>query len=109
MTWASNPALAAPGPSMVTSMMTACMAANLPYLVWWSGQPVPAEPSGGFRCGIAPDPLASAAIEIQQLGAASVGGPAGPCVFAYRPKRFFKKAAWSALAAVSTVLCVAPA
>jgi len=42
-------------------------------------------------------------------GAASVGGPAGLCLFVYRPKRFFRKAAWSAWAAVSTVLCVAPA
>ena len=42
-------------------------------------------------------------------GAADRGGPAGPCLFVYRPKRFFRKAAWSAWAAVSTVLCVAPA
>ena len=44
-----------------------------------------------------------------ECGAAYRGGPAGPCLFVYRPKRFFRKAAWSAWAAVSTVLCVAPA
>ena len=47
--------------------------------------------------------------DMPPCGAASVGGPAGSCLFVYRPKRFFRKAAWSALAAISTVLCVAPA